>query len=159
MAIPTRTRTTVDTTIRLVHSVDPDVTPPDEDTVGWFPAAAATYRSGADVVEVRPLDLDQEAHCNDSAMDAFTLSLRRCRCGVVSVNGKKGDEALEKFLKPHGCNTLVVGLASYIDDLTLGEDPRSRQEASFRAYERQIALLERRQGEQAGETEDDAATQ
>jgi hypothetical protein len=136
-------------TIRVVYTADEDVTPNDPKAMGWIPLADATTRHGASIVEIRPLDVDQRAHCEDGG-GAYTIALRWCRSGIASVNGDKKAEAVEEFIENIDFRAIRLGLGCYIDDVSNGDDTAPRQESCFRGLEAAIAQLERRQEEPAG---------
>jgi hypothetical protein len=119
---------TTDTTAEIVYSLDPDVTPKNG-SVGWILATDATIKTGADVLEVRPLNIDERSASLD--VDGLHSSMvARCRRGLVSVNGHKKRRAIDEFLT--GCPTEAVFLLGcYVASVTAGEDPQLSQRAYF----------------------------
>lgn len=119
---------TTESTAEIVYTYDPDVTPKNG-SKGWILKSDATTKSGADVLKVRPLNIDERS----AALDVDGLHsamVKRCRLGLVSVNGSEGDRAIGRWLT--ACPTEAVFLLGcYIASVTAGEDPQASQRAFF----------------------------
>lgn len=122
------TLTTTDAKAEVVFEMDPDVTPKNG-ARGWMLKENATTKAGADVVEVRPLNIDERAATLD--VDGLHQSMvARCRRGVVSVNGHTKRQAVEQWLAACPVDILFL-LGCYVASVTAGEDPQVSQRAYF----------------------------
>mgnify|MGYP003133620214 CR=1 FL=1 len=125
---------TTDTTAEIVYELDPDVTPKNG-SVGWMLLTEATIKNGADVLEVRPLNIDERSASLDVA-GLHSSMVARCRRGIVSVNGHKKRQAVDEFLR--ACPTEAIFLLGcYVASVTAGEDPQLSQRAYFNADDEQ----------------------
>ena len=91
---------TTSSVVEIVYCDDPDVTPTDEKLRGWILSDLATMQADADVLSIRPLNVDERARTTDVEGRA-QMMLARARAGVVSVNGKTGEKARSRWLD--GC--------------------------------------------------------
>lgn len=115
-----------DQKVSLVCSEDPDVEPKGE-AVGWMLRHEAHLSEGADVVVVRPLGTVELASTFDGRGPNHKLALM-AQSGVVSVNGEDGGQWLQ------ACPYMAaVTLGAYVQDISLGQDPKPRQRALFGA--------------------------
>jgi len=108
----------------LVMCEDPDVAPKDPHARGWIPRSAAMSVGGdADIVEVRPLNIDEDAETGGIA-GHYQRTLAQCRAGIVRVNGSRSrkvkDAWLAQFRGVHRSVYFLLGL--YIEALTNGID-------------------------------------
>jgi|TARA_Y100001973_G_scaffold76078_1_gene111142 chromosome condensin MukBEF MukE localization factor len=119
---------TTNSTAEIVYTLDPDVTPKNGGK-GWVLLTDATTKAGADVVEVRPLNIDERSAALD--VDGLHSSMvSRCRRGIVSVNGERKQAAINEWLS--ACPTEAIFLLGcYVASVTAGEDPQESQKAFF----------------------------
>ena len=116
---------TTNATAEIVYALDPDVTPKN----GRMLRTKAELKTNADVLEVRPLNIDERTASLD--VDGLHSSMvARCRRGLVSVNGHTKKRAIDQFLT--ACPTEAIFLLGcYIASVTAGEDPQLSQRAYF----------------------------
>lgn len=127
MAIATLPR--VDTREEVVFTEDPDVTPKNG-CLGWIPTHAADVESGADVVEVRPLNIAERT----SALDIDGIHagmLRRVKKGITRVNGSSKPGEIREWIDRCPSDVMFL-LGCYIASVTAGDDPQKSQAAFFR---------------------------
>ena len=98
MAISTLPTTSA--VVEIVYCDDPDVTPSKPELKGWILADLASMQSGADIVSIRPLNVDERARTADVDGRA-QMMLARARAGLVMVNGRSGEKARSTWLD--GC--------------------------------------------------------
>lgn len=125
MAIPSRATTADAADFVLVG--DPDVSPRDPADVGWIPKARAVVQPGADVVRVRPLNIDERMAVRDVTAIGESYNraqLERARRGVVAVNGDNSRDAVNAF-----CESIpeaaVVLLGATVEAVTAAIDPQA----------------------------------
>lgn len=86
-------RVRVDDVHAVVYTKDPDVYVAADVAPDWVPAESAKYGDGADVVKVRPMSgPDFRRGVRNGEWDEW----RAVSCGVLEVNGKRGDDALKE---------------------------------------------------------------
>lgn len=119
---------TTDSTAEIVYTFDPDVTPKNG-SKGWILKTNSTTKAGADVVEIRPLNIDERSAALD--VDGLHQSMvSRCRRGIVSVNGSGRRADVGRWLS--ACPTEAVFLLGcYVASVTAGDDPQVSQGAFF----------------------------
>jgi len=130
----TITAPTVESTVRIVCTEDPDVETIEGGGRGWVQQKDAIVRAGADVLEVVPLNVDQRAACMDAG-GIHQSHLAACRSALKSVNGDPGREARNAFLESCDSGARFL-LGRFILAISSGEDPQESQGRYFRAYER-----------------------
>ena len=122
MAIATLPTTT--STVQVVYTDDPDVTPRNGSR-GWILRSEATLAAGADLVELRPLNADERAEAAD-VDGAHRTMLSRVRMALVSVNGHTDAKHRESFIRAcPGTPLFLLGL--YVGAITAGQDPQPAQ--------------------------------
>tara|TARA_R110000824_G_scaffold131166_1_gene293092 strand:+ start:9291 stop:9722 length:432 start_codon:yes stop_codon:yes gene_type:complete len=102
---------TTSSVVEIVYCDDPDVTPGDESSRGWILSDLATAQPDADILVVRPLNVDERARTTDVEGRA-QMMLARARAGVVSVNGKTGEKARSRWID--GCPDDAVFLLGLV---------------------------------------------
>ena len=118
---------TTGATITVVYCDDPDVTPDDDEARGWVSADTCKVEDGADVLEVRPLNVDERAKTAD-VEGRSVMMLARARAGLVAANGKRGEKARAAWL--NGCpDDAVFLLGLYVGALTNNVEPQILQRA------------------------------
>ncbi len=119
---------TTQSTAEVVYTFDPDVVPKNG-ARGWILKSSATSKAGADVIEVRPLNIDERSGALD--VDGLhTSMLSRCRRGVVAVNGERRRKAIDLWLTACPSEAVFL-LGCYIASVTAGDDPQTSQSAFF----------------------------
>lgn len=120
MAIP---RVRADETHRVVYAGDPDVRPRNPKARGWIPAPAARVASGADIVEVHPLNATDCRRAQgalirigDTRVDLGDKDEALIRAAVAAVNDLRGEEAVTEALRFP--SSAVRDLASYIEGIS-----------------------------------------
>lgn len=119
--------------VEIVFCDDPDITPTDEADRGWILSDRGTIQKGADVLTVRPLNVDERARTTDVDGRA-RMMLTRARAGIVKVNGRTGEKARAGWLD--GCpDDAVFLLGLFIGALTNNVDHQLVQRAVLGAID------------------------
>ena len=113
----------------IVFTEDPDVTPKNG-CKGWIPVDAADVSKGADVLEVRPLNIAERTTALD--IDGIHAGmLRRVLKGVTKVNGMTGAKEIKSWVERCPSSAVFL-LGCYIASVTSGDDPQKSQSAFYR---------------------------
>lgn len=137
MAIVVTTTTERESEVSIVYQGDPCVST-HAGHVGWVQTKHASVQKGADVLVVRPLNIDERAACLGGTF--ATRCLNRARVGVVSVNGEKRRSRVNRWIDglwsaEEGAGPAPAGpvavmlLGVYIDALTECRDTNTAQSA------------------------------
>ena len=124
---------TTSSVVEIVYCDDPDVTPTDASLRGWIASDLATLQAGADVITVRPLNVDERARTTDVEGRA-QMMLSRARFGLVSVNGKTSEKARSQWLD--GCpNDALFLLGIFVGAVTNNVDHQLLQSAILKGVD------------------------
>ena len=108
---------------------DPDVKPKNG-SKGWIEVSLADIKDGADVIEVRPLNISERTRALDT--DGLHLGmLNRVRSGITKVNGVSEKESIKLWIDRCPSDVMFL-LGCYIASVTSGDDPQKSQAAFFR---------------------------
>lgn len=119
---------TVESTVDVVFALDPDVTAKNG-ARGWMLKSEAKLDPGADVVTLRPMNIDERAESLDAGGIRQT-ALTRARTGLVRINGVREHKAREGWL--NRCpDTALFLLGCYVHAITIGGDATKAQNAFF----------------------------
>ena len=127
------TATSTKQRIELVCTDDPDVTPTDERNQGWILAKDAEVEDGADVIEVRPLNIAQRAEASGAGgqeINGSVVLLAWARLGVKKVNGK-GKAHVAEWFEGLQQDVLWQMLGLYVRAVSNGQDPVPRQRSFY----------------------------
>ena len=120
---------TLDTRDRIVYTEDPDVTPKNGRR-GWIAADGADVDDGADILEVRPLNINERTRALD--VDGIHQGmLKRVMRGVTRVNGSDRGDDIKMWVQRCPSDAVFL-LGCYIASVTSGDDPQNSQAAFFR---------------------------
>lgn len=119
---------TVDSTVDVVFALDPDVTAKNG-ARGWMLKSEALMQSGADVLTMRPMNVDERAESLDAGGTRQT-GLLRARIGLVAVNGLRSQKARDQWLNNCPDFALLL-LGCYVRDITIGADATGNQGVFF----------------------------
>ena len=124
---------TTNAVVEIVYCEDPDVTPTDDELRGWIVSDQATIKSGADVISVRPLNVDERARTTDVNGRA-QMMLARARFGLVVVNGRTWEKARAAWLD--GCpDDALFLLGLFVGAITNNVDHQLLQSAILGAMD------------------------
>lgn len=120
---------TLDSRSEVVFTEDPDVTPKNGCS-GWITVDAADVKKGADIIEVRPLNIAERTTALD--IDGIHAGmLKRVYKGVTKVNGSKDPKEIKAWIQRCPSSAVFL-LGCYIASVTAGDDPQISQSAFFR---------------------------
>ena len=120
---------TIESRLEIVFTEDPDVTPKNG-CKGWIAVDAADVDKGADVLEVRPLNIAERTTALD--IDGIHAGmLKRVFKGVTKVNGQTDKKQIRDWIERCPSSAVFL-LGCYIASVTAGDDPQNSQAAFFR---------------------------
>jgi len=120
---------TLDTRDEIVFTEDPDVTPKNG-CRGWIAVHGADVNDGADILEVRPLNINERTRALD--VDGIHQGmLKRVMRGLTRVNGSNKSDEIRSWVERCPSDAVFL-LGCYIASVTAGDDPQKSQAAFFR---------------------------